>query len=237
MDRILPTRFEWTESGAVHRSPLGALRRHAVLSVAQQQSLLRRLRRTNTSAGERQQIRSRLVSGMFQVVLHCLRRIGRHRRLAELIQEAVLALAHAVDAFPRRGRRDFARFAAVRITRRLRRIVRAWAREPLIPMGDSIDALSDGRDEDPFSAVSHCELGERLESMMVVLPELEQRVLRLRFGLGTREAQSREAIAKELSLDQQRVRYLEERALSTLRRRAAREHQRHVGIVAADLDA
>jgi len=235
MDRKLPARLDWTERGLARRSPLGALRRHVALSAAQQQSLIRRLRRSNTSATERQQIRARLVSGTFQVVLHCLHRIGRHRRFAELVQEAVLALAHAVDVFARRDRHDFARFAAMRITKRLRRILRAWAREPLVLVGDSIDALSDGRDADPFSAASQTELGERLESMMSRLPEMEQRVLRLRFGLGTREAQSREAIGKELLLDQQRVRYLEERALSTLRRRAAREHQDRLGV--GDLDA
>ena len=56
------------------------------------------------------------------------------------------------------------------------------------------------------------ELEQTLETMISRLPVVEQRVLLLRFGIGVREAQSRQAISRELRLEQHRVRYLEENA-------------------------
>lgn len=200
--------------------------RSVPLSAAQQQALFRRLRRPGTSALEREQLRSRLVVGTLQIVLGCLRRLGGRQRLAELAQEGVLALIHAVDIFAKRDRNDFTRFAALRVARWLRGVKRRWARERVLWVDEPVDALSDSELSDPFSATSQLELGERLEAMLAHLPEVQQRVLRLRFGIGAREAQSREAISKELRLELQRVRSLEERALLALRRRVERQRPR-----------
>ena len=169
------------------------------------------------------------------MVVHCLRGINGRQRLAELVQEGVLALARAVDAFTSRNQHDFARFAGVWVARCLRRVRRAWARERALLVDDAVEGLSDPERNDPFSAASHAELEERLETMIRNLPSDQQRVLRLRFGIGVREAQSREAISKELRLEPQRVRYLEERALSTLRRRASQSRSRKHSVPAEDL--
>ena len=114
----------------------------------------------------------------------------------------------------------------VSVTRWLRRTMRAWARERRLLVGDAVDGLIDDQLSDPFSAASQAELEQRMAGMVSLLPEVQQRVLRLRFGIGTREAYSREAIGKELCLDEQRVRYLEERALLALRRRDERDRPR-----------
>jgi RNA polymerase sigma factor (sigma-70 family) len=174
------------------------------------------------SAREREQLRSRLFAGTFQVVLSCLRRLSAHQRFAELVQEGALALAHALDQFTARDRRDFTRFAAARVRKWLRRVTRGWARERRLLVDQPIEALSDEHINDPFAAASQSEFDERLEVMLNRLPSVEQRVLRLRFGIGAREAQNREAIAKELRLEQHRVRYLEERGLLALRRSVER---------------
>jgi RNA polymerase sigma factor (sigma-70 family) len=215
--------IDLSELGAVPiRTPLRWLTGHAPLSRTQQRALFRRLRRPETSQRERDELRSRLVAGTLQVVVTCLRGISGRRRVAELAQEGVLALARAVDAFPNHNQHDFARFAGAWVARCLRRVRRMWARERELLVSDSLDRLSDPELADPFSAASQTELEERLDDMMRQLPTDQQRVIRLRFGIGTREAQSREAIGKQLQLGLQRVRYLEERALSTLRRRATR---------------
>ncbi|HEX3852969.1 MAG TPA: sigma-70 family RNA polymerase sigma factor [Polyangiaceae bacterium] len=210
--------------------------RHLQLSHTQQRALFRRLRRPEISPYERDQLRSRLVAGTLQVVVHCLRSINGQQRLAELMQEGVLALARAVDAFASREQYDFLRFAGACVARCLRRILRAWARERKLLVDDAIEEPSDPDHHDPFSAASHTELEERLETLMGQLPSDQQRVLRLKFGIGGREAQSREAIGRELQLGLQRVRYLEERALSTLRRRVARSLIRVRGAENIDID-
>ena len=222
MDPHRPTSLSRQQIGILRGcSPPRSLACHLPLSRTQQRALFRLLRRPETSPREREQLRSRIVAGTLQVVVHCLRGINGRQRLAELLQEGVLALARAVDAFSSRNQHDFARFASVWVARCLRRVLRAWARERQILVGDAVEDLSDPERNDPFSAASHTELEERLETMMRHLPSDQQRVIRLRFGIGVREAQSREAIGKELRLEPQRVRYLEERALSTLRRQAS----------------
>ena len=62
--------------------------------------------------------------------------------------------------------------------------------------------------------------------MIAQLPQAQQRVLRLRFGIGAREAQSREAISRELRMQHQRVRYLEECGILALRRNVERQRPR-----------
>jgi RNA polymerase sigma factor (sigma-70 family) len=203
---------------AASLSPSLGLHRYPPLSARQQQALFRRLRRPGTSAREREQLRSRLFVGTFQVVLSCLRRLSAHQRFAELVQEGALALAHALNLFTERDHQDFTRFAAVRVRKWLRSITRGWARERRLLVDQPIEALSDELISDPFATASQNEFDERLEMMLGRLPQVEQRVLRLRFGIGAREAQNREAIAKELRLQQHRVRYLEERGLLALRR-------------------
>jgi RNA polymerase sigma factor (sigma-70 family) len=223
VDLHSPTTFLRAQSGTARdRSPSRSLTCHLQLSQTQQRALFRRLRRPETSPHERDQLRSRIVSGTLQVVVHCLRGINGRQRLAELVQEGVLALARAVDTFAGRKQNDFLRFAGACVARCLHRILRRWARERELLVNDAIEELSDPEHHDAFSAAAQTELEERLETMMRHLPTDQQRVLRLRFGIGAREAQSREEIGKELRLEPQRVHYLEERALSTLRRRVAR---------------
>jgi RNA polymerase sigma factor (sigma-70 family) len=230
VDLHSPTTFRRAESGTARgRSPSRSLACHVPLSQTQQQALFRRMRRPETSPHERDQLRSRIVAGTLQVVVHCLRGINGQQRLAELVQEGVLALARAVDAFAARKQHDFLRFAGACVARCLRRVLRAWARERELLVNDAIEEISDPDHHDAFSAASQAELEERLETLMRHLPSDQQRVIRLRFGIGAREAQSREEIGKELRLGLQRVGYLEERALSTLRRRVARSRSRARG--------
>ena len=170
------------------------------------------------------------------MVVQCLRGVNGRQRIAELVQEGVIALARAVDAFASRKQHAFLRFARACVARCLRRVLRAWARERELMVNDAIEELSDPDHHDAFSAASQSESEERLETMMSHLPTDQQRVIRLRFGIGAREAQSREEIGKELGLGLQRVRYLEERALSTLRRQVARSRSRVRGAETIDLD-
>jgi RNA polymerase sigma factor (sigma-70 family) len=226
MDLASPRRFSWTESSLGLDSASGALRCSETLSSSQQRALFRELRRPGTSARKRDLLRARLVVGTLPIVLHCLQRVADRQRFSELVQEGLLALLHAVDLFATRNRNDFTRFAAVRVARWLRGIQRRWARERAVLVDTPIEDLGDHEISDPFSVTSQTESEERLEMMVSHLPEIQQRVLRLRFGIGVREAQSREVISRELRLEQQRVRYLEERALLTLRRSVERQRAR-----------
>jgi RNA polymerase sigma factor (sigma-70 family) len=219
-----PTSVEYREGGQ-DRSLFGCLPRHVPHSSEQQLRLFRRLRQPGTSAREREVLRSRIVSGTLQIVLQCVRRVGARPLLAELIQEGVLALARSVDLFIEHDRTDFSRFAAPRVAKWLRRIKRSWARDRVLLVDQSIDELVDTDLNDPFLAASQAEREEKLEQLIEQLPYAQQRVLRMRYGIGTREAQSREAVSRELRIEHQRVRYLEECGLLALRRTAERRRQ------------
>ena len=226
-------RFEWLESSLESGSSLSGWRSSKPLSPRQQRALFRALRKPGASAREREQIRSRLVVGTLQIVQDCARRIAGRRRLSELLQEGALALVRSVDAFVASNRDDFTRFAVVRVARWLRRIQRRWVRERALRVDTPIEGFPDALVSDPFSAASQVELQVQLEVMLGRLPAVQQSVLRLRFGIGVRAAQDREAVSRDLRLQQQRVRYLEERALLTLRRRAERERAQERRTLAA----
>jgi RNA polymerase sigma factor (sigma-70 family) len=170
---------------------------------------------------EHSAVRARLVAGSYSIVLRCLRRVAEPHSVAELVQEGVLALCRAIDLFLMEHKKGFVRFVELRVTRRLRRLARAWARERrLLVVGT--EGLSDPSFDDPFATLEQSEAQQKLEALLEGLPELQQRVIRLRFGVGVREPTSTETISKNLCLPHQRVRYLEERALCTLRLRVLR---------------
>ncbi|HET7541257.1 MAG TPA: sigma-70 family RNA polymerase sigma factor [Polyangiaceae bacterium] len=212
--------------GGAYRAFARYVPRRGQLSSAQQQALFRRLRRRATSAEERGLLRERLVSGTLQIVLQCLQRVGKCAFPAELVQEGVLALARAVDAFVGQDRADFSRFAAVRVMKWLRRVKRKWLNDRVFLVDRPIEELSDNETDDAFVAASQAEREKKLDQLIEQLPPAQQRVLRLRFGIGTHGAQSREAIARALHVERQRVRYLEECGLLTLRRNVERKGAR-----------
>ncbi len=56
-----------------------------------------------------------------------------------------------------------------------------------------------------------------LEELLGELPEREQRILELRYGLGEGEPLTLEEVGKRLGISRERVRQLEEQALERLR--------------------
>jgi len=97
----------------------------------------------------------------------------------------------------------------------------------------SLDSMTDTSEEDPIQLANRlrdehapdpaeiCMARERralVEAAIATLPAREQRVLRLRFGIGGSEGQSLRAASRELGLSQEGVRRIEQKALNHLRR-------------------
>lgn len=197
------------------------------LSRRERQALLAVLYRADEAKAEHVRARARLVAGSLHLVLESARAIRPSPDpFAEFLQEGVVALAQAVDVFVRSRGEDFPAFVTAWIRDRLERTRRQLVRERLLFVEHEIDQFPDLDAPDPFSMLAHAEEEAQVEPMLKSLPNGEEQVIRLRFGVGVRDEQTREAICRRLRLDQRRVIYLEEHALLTLRRnsRRWREH-------------
>jgi RNA polymerase primary sigma factor len=72
-------------------------------------------------------------------------------------------------------------------------------------------------DAGPETHALHGDLGEHLESALAQLPAREGFIVRQRFGLGAADSQTLEEISVHLGVSRERVRQLENRALTKLR--------------------
>lgn len=105
------------------------------------------------------------------------------------------------------------------------REIQKIAQEPVsleTPIGEEEDShLGDFiEDEDalaPDDAASYILLQEQLEEVLSTLTEREEKVLRLRFGLGDGRSRTLEEVGKEFGVTRERIRQIEAKALRKLR--------------------
>ena len=90
---------------------------------------------------------------------------------------------------------------------------------PIGEEGDSQlgDFLADGEALTPADAASHGLLKEHLAVVLRTLPEREQRVLGLRFGLEDGHTRTLEEVGREFQVTRERIRQIESKALRKLR--------------------
>jgi len=86
-----------------------------------------------------------------------------------------------------------------------------------LSVGDTIASVDDG--SDPGSTVERRQLAEAIASMLSDLPEREQRILAMRFGIGEhRDRQyTLEEVAEREGVTRERVRQIEQKTLARLR--------------------
>jgi RNA polymerase primary sigma factor len=84
------------------------------------------------------------------------------------------------------------------------------------------DVLTDENALNPAEALAERELRREAAQLLSSLSETEQRVLRLRFGIGVEREYTLQEIGKEFQLTRERIRQIESRALDALRGPSAR---------------
>ena len=107
---------------------------------------------------------------------------------------------------------------------KVREIMRA-SQEPVsleTPIGEEEDShLGDFIPDDdapaPADAASHTLLKEQLSEVLDTLTPREEKVLRLRFGIGDGRSRTLEEVGKEFSVTRERIRQIEAKALRKLR--------------------
>jgi RNA polymerase primary sigma factor len=101
-------------------------------------------------------------------------------------------------------------------------------KEPLsleTPMGDDdgylSDFIEDSGSNSPLNGIISKDLKRQIERLLLTLNPKEERILRLRFGIGNDQPCSLEEIAKEYDVTRERIRQIETRAIKKLREPAA----------------
>lgn len=104
------------------------------------------------------------------------------------------------------------------------------SREPIsleTPVGDDDSTLGDflenGESQSPFDTVQTRELAGRVTEILSTLSEREEKIIRLRFGIGEKAEYTLEEIGKRFNVSRERIRQIEKKALNRLRHSSRRD--------------
>lgn len=104
------------------------------------------------------------------------------------------------------------------------------SREPIsleTPVGDDDSTLGDflenQESQSPYEAVQNRELTSRVNEILETLSEREEKIIRLRFGIGEKAEYTLEEIGKLFNVSRERIRQIEKKALNRLRHSSRRE--------------
>jgi RNA polymerase primary sigma factor len=107
------------------------------------------------------------------------------------------------------------------------------SREPIsleTPVGDDDSTLGDflenQESESPYVAVQNRELATRVNDVLSSLTDREEKIIRLRFGIGEKAEYTLEEIGKLFNVSRERIRQIEKKALNRLRHSSRREKLR-----------
>lgn len=104
------------------------------------------------------------------------------------------------------------------------------SREPIsleTPVGDDDSTLGDFLENQeslsPYEAVKNQELADRVTTILETLNPREEKIIRLRFGIGEDAEYTLEEIGKRFSVSRERIRQIEKKALNRLRHSSRRD--------------
>ncbi|MGB9712486.1 MAG: sigma-70 family RNA polymerase sigma factor [Dissulfurimicrobium sp.] len=108
------------------------------------------------------------------------------------------------------------------------------SREPVsleTPVGDEDSTLGDfieNRDAaSPYETVKEKELTERVKGILATLSPREEKIIRLRFGIGEDSEYTLEEIGKRFNVSRERIRQIEKKALNRLRHSSRKDRLRY----------
>ncbi|MBU0485253.1 MAG: sigma-70 family RNA polymerase sigma factor [Proteobacteria bacterium] len=104
------------------------------------------------------------------------------------------------------------------------------SREPIsleTPVGDDDSTLGDFLENhesiSPYESVKNRELSDRVTGILSTLSPREEKIIRLRFGIGENAEYTLEEIGKRFNVSRERIRQIEKKALNRLRHSSRRE--------------
>lgn len=104
------------------------------------------------------------------------------------------------------------------------------SREPIsleTPVGDDDSTLGDFLENkesaSPYESVKNSELSDQVKTILMTLSPREEKIIRLRFGIGEDAEFTLEEIGKRFNVSRERIRQIEKKALNRLRHSSRRE--------------
>jgi RNA polymerase primary sigma factor len=79
------------------------------------------------------------------------------------------------------------------------------------------DFIEDPKNVGPFESAAQADLVEQTRKVLAMLTPREERVLRMRFGIGEKADHTLEEISRDFEITRERIRQIEARALRKLR--------------------
>lgn len=108
------------------------------------------------------------------------------------------------------------------------------SREPIsleTPVGDDDSTLGDflenNESQSPYDMVQTRELAGRVTEILSTLSEREEKIIRLRFGIGEKAEYTLEEIGKRFNVSRERIRQIEKKALNRLRHSSRRDQLKY----------
>jgi len=223
-ERLLARLFEYY---------LNDIGRHRILTREEEAELARRSRRGDEAA------RGRLVSANLRFVVSTAKRYRyRGLPLSDLVNEGNLGLLRAVERFDETHGVRFVSYAVWWIRQAIVHAIaqnsetcdpgvtfhRVSLDEPCTRNGSTPlrELVPDDRSATPEQRVLSGGLRDALDSSLTDLPEREELVLRLYYGLDCDAPATLEEVGKRLGVTRERARQIKERALDRLRAGARR---------------
>jgi len=154
-----------------------------------------------------------------RIPVHMIETLGRLRRTRSVLVN-------------RLGREPSPEELAVEMDLPLDKVRAAFqlVKEPIsleTPVGDDEDAqlsnfIEDPTATDPSQALISMDMAEQARKVLATLTPREEKVLRLRFGIGERSEHTLEAVGQDFAVTRERIRQIEAKALTKLRQRFPR---------------
>ncbi len=105
------------------------------------------------------------------------------------------------------------------------------SKEPVsleLPIGDEDSTLGDfienKESPSPYEQVKDKDLSEKVRNLLSTLSPREEKIIRLRFGIGEESEYTLEEIGKRFGVSRERIRQIEKKALSRLRQMTKKDH-------------
>jgi RNA polymerase sigma factor (sigma-70 family) len=165
-------------------------------------------------------IRNYIVSANLRLVVSISKKFVRlDSDFFNLVAEGNVKLIRAVELFDFRRNVKFSTYAYAAIQNKFRHLcaVRALEASRVWPENNFAEVL-DHRADNYVSEANRKHNAEQIKELFRQIPEREQEVLRLRYGLDTYEEQTLAQVGQTLGVTKERVRQLEARAFIRFKR-------------------